>query len=174
MPIIFHTGSLELFYQDSGYSGALEASWMMRRSICIWYYWFRCIFCMRTSIKLSIVVLSCILTLMIDVCIKWYSSLFKDYSFIYYILFRCDMWDSDIVSVSALVLLLFFFLFLPSSSSTFSFFLKPSLLEFPALDCSAVDKVSIDVEFSKVENFRDVTLSFLIIRYLLFLIIAVR
>ena len=49
---------------------------------------------------------------------------------------------------------LFFFSFSPIFFFFyFFFFLKPSLLEFPALDCSAVDKVSIDVEFSKVENF---------------------
>ena len=34
----------------SGYSGALEISWITRRSICIWYYLFRCVFCMRTSL----------------------------------------------------------------------------------------------------------------------------
>ena len=111
-------------------------------------------------------------------CNNWYSSLFKDYSFIYYMLFRCELWDSDVVLVFCSVLFSLFFFplyslfpsilkffsifyslyFLPSSIF-FSPFLflnylkkKPSVFGFPSFDFSAVDKVSIDVEFSEDEE----------------------
>ena len=47
-------------------------------------------------------------------CNNWYSSLFKDYSFIYYMLFRCELWDSDVV-------LLFSVPFLPVDNPKFTF-----------------------------------------------------
>jgi len=172
-PPIFTRAVKSKVYQDIlDILELLEASWMAWRITSLYSISFSAALFVVVVVHSDDDVMKCIK------CNNWYSSLFKDYSFIIIccsaanceilMLFCCFLFCSVLFSFSSIlkfsVLLsnfsssyfLFFFFsifslyFLSSFFFLFlKFFLKPITFRFLTFEFSAVDKVSIDVEFSE-------------------------
>ena len=112
VPIIFHTGSLELCYQDI--LDILELwRWAGWRSVLPYLFIISAMYSVCGQVYITI---NCCIELYIDsddVCINWYNSLFKRLVIIYCILFRCE----------CEIMILFLFLFFCSFFSFVFFYL---------------------------------------------------